>query len=137
MLTAITQLRETVARLTEKLREAKGELEISDKTLELVRVRELEWIKKWQAEDGARYLSQPDYGDLLDWLTHRARAAESALAEARTGLERAHVVEAAREFLDFANKRLKHGMIFPEEIDVRLDPLREALDGPGTAGECA
>ena len=51
-------------------------LEDSDKMLELVRARELQCIAKWKSEDQKRFLKQPDYGELLDWLCERADVSE-------------------------------------------------------------
>ena len=76
--------------LQRQLQQAQEERDELSETLILIRGRELEAISRWRGEDVQRYLKQPDYGELLDWLNgeriqaiERAKAAEEKLAEQR------------------------------------------------------
>lgn len=54
--------------LLAELKTAQETLAEVNETLILIRGRELEAISRWRGEDVQRYLTQPDYGELLDWL---------------------------------------------------------------------
>jgi hypothetical protein len=65
-----------------KLQQAQEERDEVNETLILIRGRELEAISRWRGEDVQRYLTQPDYGELLDWLNAERDAAIERGAEA-------------------------------------------------------
>lgn len=59
-----------------KLRAAERERTADEALHDLIRQRELPWVRRWQEATGKDESVYPDYGELLTWLAERAETAE-------------------------------------------------------------